>query len=276
MLSNTVFLVTGANRGKFSNTLSPFSHHVNYPFIKREIGIGFGIVALLLLRPDTMVIVTVRSATTSTSELTSLPLGKGSNLIIAHLDISSSPSAIEASAKELHDTLTTQFKITHINTIIANAGMSSFQPTILTPLSSLTDNFNTNTLGPIALFQALYPLLSAPGNENPKFVVVSSALGSISDMEGAVPTLAYGVSKAGVNYFVRKAHFECPEITVLAVHPGWVKTENGQNFADCVGVKEPPMTLEDSVKSVLEQVDGATKSDTSGTFVSYDGTPIGW
>jgi hypothetical protein len=34
----------------------------------------------------------------------------------------------------------------------------------------------------------------------------------------------------------------------------WVQTENGQNFADSIGYKEPPMTLEDSVKGVLEQV----------------------
>ena len=34
----------------------------------------------------------------------------------------------------------------------------------------------------------------------------------------------------------------------------WVKTGNGQSFADSVGVKEPPMTLEESVNGVLEQV----------------------
>jgi hypothetical protein len=56
----------------------------------------------------------------------------------------------------------------------------------------------------------------------------------------------------------------------------WVKTENGQNFADSIGVKEPPMSLEKSVNGVLEQVDSATKDTTSGTFVSYDGTPIAW
>jgi hypothetical protein len=33
-----------------------------------------------------------------------------------------------------------------------------------------------------------------------------------------------------------------------------VKTENGQNFADSIGYEEPPMSLEDSVRGVLEQV----------------------
>lgn len=34
----------------------------------------------------------------------------------------------------------------------------------------------------------------------------------------------------------------------------WVKTTNGQNFADGVGVKEPPMSLEESLNGVIKQV----------------------
>ena len=34
----------------------------------------------------------------------------------------------------------------------------------------------------------------------------------------------------------------------------WVKTENGQNFADSIGVEEPPMSLEESANGVLQQV----------------------
>jgi norsolorinic acid ketoreductase len=33
-----------------------------------------------------------------------------------------------------------------------------------------------------------------------------------------------------------------------------VKTENGQNFADSIGYKAPPMGLEESVEGVLKQV----------------------
>jgi norsolorinic acid ketoreductase len=34
----------------------------------------------------------------------------------------------------------------------------------------------------------------------------------------------------------------------------WVKTGNGQAFADAVGVPEPPLTIEESVEGVLHQV----------------------
>lgn len=73
-------------------------------------------------------------------------------------------------------------------------------------------------------------------------------------MEGLAPSLAYGISKAGANFFVRKLHFEHEEMVSVAIHPGWVKTENGQNFADSIGVSEPPMSLEESVEGILKQV----------------------
>lgn len=38
--------------------------------------------------------------------------------------------------------------------------------------------------------------------------------------EGAAPTLAYGMSKAASNFFIRKLHCEHPKITAVALHPG--------------------------------------------------------
>ncbi|TVY83092.1 Norsolorinic acid ketoreductase [Lachnellula suecica] len=253
MAPNTVYLVTGGNRG-----------------------IGFGLTGALLLRPNTTVIATVRTDKTSKDTLLALPLAEGSNLIITYLDVDvvkTQYESLERSTQEVYRALTTAYKVTKIDTIICNAGIgSSFRPSLSTTYSSLLTHFQVNTLGPISLFQSLYPLLSP----NSKFILISSVLGSIGAMDGQEPSLAYGVSKAGANYFVRKVHFENEGVTTLAVHPGWVKTENGQNFADSIGVEEPPMSLEDSVKGVLEQIDAATKSTTSGSFVSYDGTVIPW
>jgi norsolorinic acid ketoreductase len=51
-------------------------------------------------------------------------------------------------------------------------------------------------------------------------------------MEGAVPSLAYGISKAGANYLVRKVHFECEKegLVALAIHPGYVHFLLPQNL----------------------------------------------
>jgi norsolorinic acid ketoreductase len=93
-----------------------------------------------------------------------------------------------------------------------------------TPIPTLREAFETNALGPIKLYQALHPLLTSPNppNRKPKFILISSSLGSIGDMEGSIPSLAYGISKAGANYAVRKVHFEGEKegIVSVAVHPG--------------------------------------------------------
>lgn len=86
---------------------------------------------------------------------------------------------------------------------------------------------------------------------------MSSVLGSIGELRHAGPSLAYGMSKAAANFLVRKVHFECDGVTAVAIHPGWVKTDMGQGFADAVGYKEPPMGIEECVKGLLEQVCGS-------------------
>jgi norsolorinic acid ketoreductase len=190
---------------------------VRLPLFK---GIGNGLVAALLLRPNTTVIATVRHVSTSNDLLTSLLTGERSKLIIAHLDISTtSITDIETATKKLAETLKTEHGIQYINVLVANAGLSAFASTINTPLSSLVEHFHANTIGPIALYQALHPLLDAADGDS-KCVVISSSLGSIGAMEGEAPTLAYGISKAGVNYAVRKVHYEDERVVAFAMHPG--------------------------------------------------------
>lgn len=54
----------------------------------------------------------------------------------------------------------------------------------------------------------------------------------------------------------------------LAIHPGWVRTENGQNFADAVGVDMPPMSVEQSVEGILKQVCCCSRFAIAGYEVS--------
>ena len=70
-----------------------------------------------------------------------------------------------------------------------------------------------NVVGTLILFQAAYPLLKA-STSSPKFIPMSSGGGSIT--EGTpVPAglLAYGSSKAALNYLARKLHFEHEELS---------------------------------------------------------------
>lgn len=37
-----------------------------------------------------------------------------------------------------------------------------------------------------------------------------------------------------------------------------------------------PISVEEGVKGIIKQVDEATREETSGTFVTFDGKPLGW
>ena len=72
------------------------------------------------------------------------------------------------------------------------------------------------------------PLLkkSGSGGGTPKFVTMSSRLGSASaqdhPMMKGVRIAAYGVSKAGMNYWVKRCHVEEEWLVAFAMSPGWV------------------------------------------------------
>jgi norsolorinic acid ketoreductase len=210
MLSKIVYLVTGANRGL--PLFNPFFRHITCLASDLLPGIGLGLVASLLLRPNTVVVATVRSDTTPTDELRGHSLAEGSQLVVLTLSSVSDKSAASLVAN------LPAFGITHIDTVIANAGSGvSFQPTLATSLLSLRNDFEVNTLGPVKLFQATYPLLKE--SPKPKFVLISSALGSIGYMDES-PNLSYGVSKVAANFLIKKVHLEHNDIASLAVHPG--------------------------------------------------------
>ncbi|KAF7958550.1 hypothetical protein EAE96_002090 [Botrytis aclada] len=246
MSSNTTYLITGANRG-----------------------IGFGIVSTLLQRANATVIVTVRNDSTDVSSLKALPKADGSNLIITNLEISTtSVSEIGIAHEALIKNLKTR-GVERIDVLIANAGSGTcFKSTVETPLGAILTDFYTNTLAPIALYQHLPPFLKA--SDDAKFVVIGSILGSIEAMMAGDPL------KAAVHYAAKKIHDEEEKTVVLTVHPGWVQTKNGQNFADSIGVPAPPMTVEQSSGAVVALIDSAIKTTTSGTFVGYDGAKVPW
>ena len=106
--------------------------------------------------------------------------------------------------------------------MIANSGIGKyFGQAGETPISEIRDHLDVNYIGTLVLFQATLPLLEA--SADPKFVLVSSFLGSLGDMEKyQLPVLSYGASKAAANYMIRKIHFEYPKLTIFSMSPGYV------------------------------------------------------
>jgi len=244
-MAPTTYLITGASRG-----------------------LGLGLTKAYLLRPNSTVIAAVRNPS-SASSLNSLPKGEGSTLIIVKIDSASHTDA-QAAIKEL----TEVHKITTLDVVIANAGISLPPVPIATvPLSEIQDSLNTNAFGPLLLFQASLPLLK----KGSKFIGVSSAVSTIGGMElRPYPLTAYGVSKAALNFFMRKIHFEHEDLIAFALDPGFVQTDMGNTGARSVGMEKAVTPIDDCIAGMVKLIDESTREKTGGKFPIWEGGEFPW
>lgn len=149
-----------------------------------------------LSRPNYTVVGTIRDGSApGVAELKAAPKGDGSELLLVKVE-SASPTDAADAATQMRDA-----GIDHVDVLIANAGVS---PPVV-PLETVNPGdvaaaFGVNALGPLALYQACFELLKE--SKNAKFISVSSAAGSISNMEPykAHVAPAYCISKAALNW----------------------------------------------------------------------------
>lgn len=180
-----------------------------------NVGIGKALLQLYLGLPNTTVIVGIRDpGHPSADDIRHLPVAANSHLIIIKID-----SASSTDAQAAIDILESQHGIKKIDTLIANAGIANWAAAAQTTVSELEDHLKINAVGPFALYSAARRLLS--NSKTPKFIVISTELGSFGLMkERPLPAIAYGASKAAVNYLVVKLHHEEPDLIALPIHPG--------------------------------------------------------
>jgi len=124
--------------------------------------------------------------------------------------------------------------------------------------------FQVNTVGPLLVTRALMPLLRA--GSDAVVCNISSQLGSmvVGAGSGDVP---YNVSKAGLNMITVKYANAHPEITFVAVHPGWVQTD--------MGGAEASLTPPESASAIADTLMGLTREH-SGRFMNWNGTDHPW
>jgi NAD(P)-dependent dehydrogenase (short-subunit alcohol dehydrogenase family) len=79
----------------------------------------------------------------------------------------------------------------------------------------------------------------------------------------------YRASKSALNSITKAMSYDLKPrgITVVAMHPGWVRTEMGGPSAD--------IDTDTSVTGMKKVVDNLQPSD-SGRFMVYDGTELPW
>jgi len=237
-LKSTI-LVTGANRG-----------------------IGLALVRELLAQGHTVFAACRKPA--AAPELQELEIKHHGVLTVEKLDVDSDFSVEFASAAVAG-------KIHALDVIVNNAAIfpeEGNESIMAMDLAWFRAAFETNVLGVVRVTRAFLPLLGR-GN-NPRIVNISSGAGSISDKDDS-GYYAYSASKAALNMVTRAlaAEFKPRGITVVAVSPGWVKTEMGGPNAE--------ITPEESARSLAKTIASLTLKDTSA-FLNRDGAPheYGW
>ncbi|KAJ7742321.1 hypothetical protein B0H16DRAFT_1664307 [Mycena metata] len=234
--NKTVYLISGSNRG-----------------------IGYGLAALIAARPDTIVFAGARDPAAQSLK----------DLAVKHPNVhpvkltSGDQADNEAAIAEIQKTAG------RMDVIIANAGIANTMGTVAsTPPSAFREHWEVNTLGLIVLFQAAHALLLASPTGAPIFAYISTGGASIAQYYD-LRAPAYTASKAAANFLVKALDGDHPALIAMAISPGWVATEMGNQGATANGMPAAPVTVEDSVKGVMSRIDGATKEKSSGRFWNF-------
>lgn len=189
------------------------------------------------------------------------PASFDGNIETQSLDVSS-PSSIAALGKALESVA--------IDTLINNAGIRGDTGGLATlDGDDFVEVMRINALAPLLLVQALRANLLA--GEGRVIANISSRAGSLAEgtLDDDDGDYAYRCSKAALNMATVKLAQDLRKdgITVLSLHPGWVKTDMGGD--------EAQVPVATSAAGLKARIDRADMADT-GSFRSYDGRRISW
>jgi len=166
-------------------------------------------------------------------------------------------AAIEAAANSL---------AAPIDVLVANAGVAGppLQSAHDMDFSAALDLFSINTLGPLRLLKHFRRRLAGV---NPRIVLISSELGATRSLKPS--SMIYCATKAALNKFTQCVAEELkPEgLTVVALHPGWARTE--------MGGPDAPLSAHESVAGMVATIDALTL-DNTGSFLNYRGEELAW
>src|SRR5262249_38664643 len=115
----------------------------------------------------------------------------------------------------------------HLDVLINNAGIYPDKGLTVLPVSreQLTQTFQTNTFGPLAVTQAFLPFLRKAAA--PRVINVSSGYGQLDGLSPEVPS--YCLSKLALNGLTLMLAWalQAEGIAVNSMCPGWVRTAMG-------------------------------------------------
>jgi NAD(P)-dependent dehydrogenase (short-subunit alcohol dehydrogenase family) len=219
-------------------------------------GLGLGLAAELRHR-SWNVVATARGEP-GESRLRELAATPGPGLIIERLDINDD-RGIAALRRRLD---ATTFDLVFVNAGIAPRGRSDAASASREEAAEI---FLTNAVAPIRVARAF---LDRVRDGTGIVAFMSSGLGSVADKTDSYSEL-YSASKAALNSLSRSfaASLGGRRVTVLAIAPGWVRTDMGGAGA--------PLAVEQSVRGIVDVLENRAGTLRHG-FVDHRGREVAW
>ena len=123
---------------------------------------------------------------------------------------------------------TIEKRFSRLDLLINNAGYGAMGPVAEVPVTQIQNQFSTNVFAPIALAQAVFPLLR--NGDKPQVVNIGSIAGVFSIPFSGV----YGASKAALHVLSDVLRMELKPfgIHVMTVYPGGIATSFGDNATE--------------------------------------------
>lgn len=187
---------------------------------------------------------------------------KNDNIFIYPLDVSDKSSITQ---------LAEQLKSSSIDILINNAGIYRAHKSIAmdVDVKEWLNIFMTNTIGHYLVSQAFAKQLASNKSKCKLIVNISSRLGSMT-LNDVGNEYMYRSSKAGLNAITKSMSIDFMKtfsITVISLHPGWVKT-------DMAGPKAT-LDVAESVTAIRKTLSSISQRD-NGKFINYDGAQLAW
>jgi NAD(P)-dependent dehydrogenase (short-subunit alcohol dehydrogenase family) len=145
--------------------------------------------------------------------------------------------------------------------VVAGQGKTGRGPAHEAAPDVAAEEFLTNSYAPPVVAEALLGKL-APGGT---VVFMTSLLGSLANASGGMEI--YSASKAALNMLGIGFSKRHPDLSVVLMHPGWVKTD--------MGGKEAPLDIETSVRGMADTIDKQI-GHPGLAYLDYAGKKIAW
>jgi NAD(P)-dependent dehydrogenase (short-subunit alcohol dehydrogenase family) len=160
-----------------------------------------------------------------------------------------------------------------IDTLINNAGMTSAalgvdrraQGPLQTTKEVVMRQIEVNAVGPMLVTQAVRPLLGS--GVGPVVLNISSQLGSMVVGAQMPSDVGYNSSKSVMNMVTVMSATADPDVTYVAIHPGWVQSD--------MGGPKAALSIDESSQGIVSALNTLGPTDT-GRFIKIDGNDHPW